>query len=177
MRNIYRVIHSGASINIPTKCFPFFTSSPTLVICSLFVVVGILTGVRWHLIVVLTCIFLIIYDAEHLFACSLATYHLWKNILRFPAHCVVVFVQSPSHIWLFATLWTAALQAFLSFTVSQGLLKFIFIESVMLSNHPLLPSPPFTFNLFQCQGLFQWVGSSHQVAKVLELQLQHQFFQ
>ena len=35
----------------------------------------------------------------------------------------------------------------------------------------------FCFNLFQNQGFFQWVGSSHQVAKVLELQLQHQSFQ
>ena len=34
------------------------------------------------------------------------------------------------------------------------------------------PSPP-AFNLSQHQGLFQWVGSLHQVAKVLELQLQH----
>ena len=33
------------------------------------------------------------------------------------------------------------------------------------------------FNLSQHQGLFQWIGSSHQVAKVLELQLQHQSFQ
>ena len=38
------------------------------------------------------------------------------------------------------------------------------------------PSPPI-LNLSQHQGLFQWVGSSHQVAKVLELQLQHQSFQ
>ena len=43
--------------------------------------------------------------------------------------------------------------------------------------HPLLsPSSP-TFNLSQHQGLFKWVGSSHQVAKVLEFQLQHQSFQ
>ena len=43
--------------------------------------------------------------------------------------------------------------------------------------HPLSsPSPP-TFNLSQHQGLFQWVSSSHQVAKVLEFQLQHQSFQ
>ena len=34
------------------------------------------------------------------------------------------------------------------------------------------PSPP-AFNFSQHQGLFQWVSSSHQVAKVLELQLQH----
>ena len=38
------------------------------------------------------------------------------------------------------------------------------------------PSPP-AFNLSQHQGLFQWVSSSHQVAKVLEFQLQHQSFQ
>ena len=37
------------------------------------------------------------------------------------------------------------------------------------------PSPP-AFNLSQHQGLFQWVSSSHQVAKVLDLQLQHQSF-
>ena len=43
--------------------------------------------------------------------------------------------------------------------------------------HPLLsPSPP-AFNLSQHQGLFQWVSSLHQVAKVLEFQLQHQSFQ
>ena len=38
------------------------------------------------------------------------------------------------------------------------------------------PSPP-TFNLSQYQGLFQWVSSSHWVAKVLKFQLQHQSFQ
>ena len=37
------------------------------------------------------------------------------------------------------------------------------------------PSPP-ALNLYQHQGLFQWVSSSHQVAKILEFQLQHQFF-
>ena len=43
--------------------------------------------------------------------------------------------------------------------------------------HPLSsPSPP-AFNLSQHQGLFKWVSSSHQVAKVFELQLQHQSFQ
>ena len=44
-------------------------------------------------------------------------------------------------------------------------------------SHPLSsPSPP-TFNLSQHQGLFIWVSSLHQVAKVLEFQLQHQSFQ
>ena len=40
---------------------------------------------------------------------------------------------------------------------------------------PSLSSPSPTFNLAQHQGLFQWVSSLHQVAKVLELQLQHQW--
>ena len=42
-------------------------------------------------------------------------------------------------------------------------------------SHPL-SSPSPIFNLSQDRGLFQWVSPSHQVAKVLELQLQHQFF-
>ena len=44
-------------------------------------------------------------------------------------------------------------------------------------SHPLLRPSPSAFNLAQHQGLFQRVGSSHQVAKILELQLQHQSFQ
>ena len=44
-------------------------------------------------------------------------------------------------------------------------------------SHPLSPPSPPAFNLSQHQGLFQWVSSLHQVAKVLEFQLQHQSFQ
>ena len=44
-------------------------------------------------------------------------------------------------------------------------------------SHPLSsPSPP-ALNLSQHQGLFQWISSSYQVAKVLEFQLPHQSFQ
>ena len=44
-------------------------------------------------------------------------------------------------------------------------------------SHPLSsPSPP-ALSLSQHQGLFKWVSSSHQVAKILEFQLQHQSFQ
>ena len=44
-------------------------------------------------------------------------------------------------------------------------------------SHPLSSSFPPAFNLSQHQGLFQWVSSSHQMAKGLEFQLQHQSFQ
>ena len=64
----------------------------------------------------------------------------------------------------------------LSITNSRSLPKVMSTESVMPS-HPLMsPSPP-TFNLSQHQGLFKWVNSLHQVAKVLEFQLQYQSFQ
>ena len=68
---------------------------------------------------------------------------------------------------------------FLSFTTSWSLLKLMPVESVMPSNHlilchPLL-LPPSIFSSIRV--FFQWVSSLHQVAKVLELQLQHQFFQ
>ena len=53
------------------------------------------------------------------------------SLLRFP--CVAGIVQT--HIWPFATSWTATHQAPLSSTVSQGLFKFMSIESMMLSNH------------------------------------------
>ena len=51
---------------------------------------------------------------------------------------VVIIVQSLSHVWLFATPWTAARQASLSFTNSWSLLKFMSIELVMPSNHLIL---------------------------------------
>ena len=50
------------------------------------------------------------------------------------------------------------------------------VREAIQPSHPLSPSSP-VLNLSQNQGLFQWVSSSHQVAKVLELQLQHQSFQ
>ena len=49
-------------------------------------------------------------------------------------------------------------------------------DAIQLS-HPLSSPSPAAFSLFQHQGLFQWVTYSHQVAKVLELQLQRHSFQ
>ena len=51
------------------------------------------------------------------------------------------------------------------------------VSDAIQPSHPLSsPSSP-TFNPSQHQGLFKWVSSSHQVAKVMEFQLQHQSFQ
>ena len=51
------------------------------------------------------------------------------------------------------------------------------VSDAIQPSHPL-SSPSFpALNLSQHQGLFQWISSSHQVAKILEFQLQHQSFQ
>ena len=54
---------------------------------------------------------------------------------------ICAVVQSLSHVRLFATSWTAAHQASLSFTISWSLLKLMSIESVMSSNHLILCCP------------------------------------
>ena len=97
----------------------------------------------------------------------------WRNSVQFSS------VQSLSRVPLFATPWNAARQASLSITDSRSLLKLMPIELVMPSSHfilchPLILLPP---NPSQPQGLFQSVNSSHEGAKVLEFQLQHQSFQ
>ena len=84
-------------------------------------------------------------------------------------------VELLGRVRLFATPWTAAHQASLSFTISLSLLKLVSIKSMMPPNHLILSPPsPSALNLSQAQGLFQRVVSLHQVAKVLELQ--HQSF-
>ena len=69
---------------------------------------------------------------------------------------IVVVVHLPSRIWLFATPWTTARQAPLSFIISQRLLRFLPFELVIPSNHLelCLPHSPFTFSLSEYQSLF-----------------------
>ena len=87
-------------------------------------------------------------------------------------------VQLLSRVLLFATPWTAACPGL---PIYHQLLEFTQthvhqVSDAVQPSHTLLsPSPP-AFNLSLHQGLFQGV-SSHQVAKVLEFQLQHQSFQ
>ena len=64
----------------------------------------------------------------------------WGLPSRFK-HCSVVFVQSLSQVWLFATPWTAARQASLSITSSQSLPKLMSSESVMPTNYLILCPP------------------------------------
>ena len=67
---------------------------------------------------------------------------------------VVVVIQLLSHVQLFATPWTAACQASLSFTISLSLLKHMSIEPVMLSNHLILCRPLLPPSIFPASGSF-----------------------
>ena len=103
------------------------------------------------------------------------------NILLMEKNCIpsVSSVQSLSHVQLFGSPWTAAFQASLSITkVPEFTQTHVhWVGDAIQPSHPLSsPSPP-AFNLFQNWGLFKWISSSHQVAKILEFHLQHQCFQ
>ena len=81
-------------------------------------------------------------------------YLLILIIFYFLTNVSLSSVQSLSHVQLFVTLWTAAHQAPLYITNSQSLLKLIYIESVMLSNH-LTPCCPLLLpQSFSASGSF-----------------------
>ena len=89
-------------------------------------------------------------------------------------------LQSLSRVWLFAALMDCSMSGF---PVHHHLpepakIHVHWVSDAIQPPHPLLPTSP-AFNIFQHQGFLQWAfpGSSHQVAKVLELQLHHQSFQ
>ena len=89
-----------------------------------------------------------------------------------------VVVQSSSCIWLLVTPWAAVRQGF---PIPHHLPEFAethvhWISDAIQPFHPLSSSFS-VISLSQHQDCFQWVSFSHQVAKVLEIQLQHQSFQ
>ena len=87
-------------------------------------------------------------------------------------------IQSLSRVQLFATPWIAAHQASLSITNSRSSLRLMSIQSVMPSSHLILCHPLLLLpSIPRSISLFQWVNSSHEVAKVLESQLQHHSLQ
>ena len=106
------------------------------------------------------------------FSCTTKWFSKTYIVFQILFHYQFSSVQLLSHVWLFATPWIAAHQASLSITNSWSLPKLMSIELVIIQpSHPLLsPSPPAS-NPSQHQSLFQWVNSSHEVAKVLEFQL------
>ena len=81
-----------------------------------------------------------------------------SSSLTNPMHCLTTGFSVPHHLLELAQVHVSC------------------IADAIQPSHPLsFPSPP-ALNLSQHQGLFQWVSSSYQVPKVLELHLQHQYF-
>ena len=96
-----------------------------------------------------------------------------------PAFCGIIQFSSVAQSCLDCNSMTAECQASLVHHQHPELAQTHVHQTrdAIQTSHPLSsPSPP-TFNLAQRQGLFQWVNFSHQVVKVLVLQLQHQSFQ
>ena len=70
------------------------------------------------------------------------------------------FLQPFSHVWLFVNSWTAARQAFLSFTISQFAQTHVhWVSDAIQPSNPLLSPSPLALSLSQHQGLFHWVSS------------------
>ena len=84
-----------------------------------------------------TQFFLLLVEMGFIFTVSLSFGH---GLLPFD-FCIAVVVQSLSCVQLFATPWTVARQASLSFTISQSLLKPTSTELMMPSNHLILYCP------------------------------------
>ena len=97
--------------------------------------------------------------------CHLQAVWCWASCLRVLClNLLICSVQSLSHVWLFATPWTAARQASLSITNSRSLLKHMSIDAIQPS-HPVVPFSSCPQSLpasesFPMSQLFTWGGQS-----------------
>ena len=99
---------------------------------------------------------------------------LWQIIL---SKCICCYCSVPKS---YLSLWNPMDCSMLGFPILQYLLEFAqshvhWVGDAIQPSYPLSPTSPPAVSLSQHQGLFQWVSSLHQVARVLELQ--HQSFQ
>jgi len=90
----------------------------------------------------------------HVWFLTVASWPAYRFLWRQIRWSGIVVVQLLRHVRLFVTPWTAALQASLSFTISQSLLKLMSIESVMPSNHLVLCHPLLLPSIFPSIRVF-----------------------
>ena len=97
------------------------------------------------------------------------------NVVYYNVYTFVIVAQLLSLVWLFVTPWTAVLQAHLFFTISLSLLKFITIESMILSNHLIFCCPLLLYRLsFRGSGSFP-MSFTHDLLLVIIIILQWKY--
>ena len=126
-------------------------------------------------------IFLLFKNTSTQHVLFLVSLSLWISFITsyLPAKCISngSFAQSCPTLSDPMNHSTPGLSAYHQLPESTQTTRIHWVGDVIQPSHPLLsPSPP-ALNPSQHQGLFKWVSSSHQVPKVLEFQLQHQYFQ
>ena len=115
-----------------------------------------------------------IYNKPHFFKPSAQCLYSIYNL----PHSIFGVVQSLSHVWLYSPTNCRRPGSSIPYYIMEFAQTYVhWVNDTTEPSHLLHPPSPFAVSLSQHQGLFQWVGSSYQVAKVLELKLQHQSFQ
>ena len=164
LRNCQTVFQSGLSFTLLLEVYMSFNSFIPLPhsVWWVFFMLAFLGGVEWYLTVVLTYIFLMINDVVHL------SYAYLPSISS---------VQSLSRLTLCNSMDCSTPDFLDHHQLPESTQTHVHrIGDAIQPSHPL-SSPSPALNLSQQQGLFKRVSSSHQVAKILEFQLQNQCFQ
>ena len=137
--------------------------------------IGVLCTHQGTYLYIYMCVYTVMY------ICCVYTYKLCTYITVYKHIYIYKYIyiynaqfSSDAQSCLFATSWTAACHHQL---LELAQTHVHHIGDAIQPSYPLSsPSLP-VFSLSEHQGLFHWMNSSHQVAKVLELQFQHQSFQ